>query len=96
MTQHDALSGRKCVKRGSPTCTSCKQHPAVRDIKTWSAGVNWWMTEYMRLMFQYSESDLSGYPTVVALSNPTLPPHQTNGFDGATMRGFGMRMQVDW
>ena len=32
-------------------------------MKTWVVGVNWWMTEYMRLMFQYSQSDLSGYPT---------------------------------
>jgi phosphate-selective porin OprO/OprP len=65
------------------------------DMKTWSVGVNWWMTEYMRIMAQYSESDLSGYP-ITTVADLTLPPHQNNGFDGATMRGFGMRMQVDW
>jgi phosphate-selective porin OprO and OprP len=81
---------------GAPPALAANSIPLCGDMKTWSAGVNWWMTEYMRLMFQYSESDLIGYPTVVALSNPTLPPHQTNGFDGATMKGFGMRMQVDW
>ena len=27
-------------------------------MKTWVVGVNWWMTNYMRLMFQYAESDL--------------------------------------
>jgi phosphate-selective porin OprO/OprP len=70
--------------------------PLCGDMKTWIVGVSWWMTEYMRLMAQYSESDLSGYPTVAALADPSLPPHQTNGFDGATMKGFGMRMQVDW
>ena len=30
------------------------------DMKTWVVGVNWWMTPYMRLMFNYAESDLSG------------------------------------
>jgi phosphate-selective porin OprO/OprP len=69
--------------------------PLCGDMKTWSVTVNWWMTEYMRLMAQYSESDLSGYPNF-AVADLTLPPHQNTGFDGATMRGFGMRMQVDW
>ena len=32
-------------------------------MKTWVVGVNWWMTDYMRLMFNYAQSDLSGYPT---------------------------------
>ena len=33
------------------------------EMKTWIVGVNWWMNDYMRLMFHYSQSDLSGYPT---------------------------------
>ena len=33
------------------------------EMKTWSVGVNWWMTEYMRLMFQYGELDLSDFVT---------------------------------
>ena len=70
--------------------------PLCGDMKTWIVGASWWMTEYMRLMAQYSESDLSGYPTVAVLADPELPPHQTNGFDGATVNSFGMRMQVDW
>ena len=32
-------------------------------MKTWVVAANWWMTDYMRLIFQYSESDLGGYPT---------------------------------
>ena len=65
-------------------------------METWIVGVNWWMTEYMRLMFQYSQSDLSDYPFFTPTGLPSLPPGSNNGFDGATIRGFGMRMQVDW
>ena len=65
------------------------------DMKTWVVGVNWWMTPYMRLMFNYAESDLSGYPTTPAGSGTNLIEAK-NGFDGATVRGFGMRAQVDW
>ena len=42
-------------------------------MKTWVVGVNWWMTDYMRLMFQYAQSDLSGYPIFVAQNLRTLP-----------------------
>ena len=70
-------------------------------MKTWVVGVNWWMTEYMRLMFQYSQSDLSGYPTTLVSSTSANTPVQgggttVKGFDDATIRGFGMRMHVDW
>ena len=41
-------------------------------MKTWVVGVNWWMTDYMRLMFQYSQSDLSGYPTTSISSTPQI------------------------
>jgi hypothetical protein len=53
------------------------------------------MTEYVRMMFQYSESDLSNYPFFVP-EFANLPPGKNNGFDGATIKGFGMRMHVDW
>src|SRR4029434_2027057 len=36
------------------------------EMKTWTVTVNWWMTEYMRLMFEYSQSDLSDYVTTPA------------------------------
>jgi hypothetical protein len=29
-------------------------------------------------------------------ANPDLPPGKNNGFDGATIKGFGMRVHVDW
>ena len=64
-------------------------------MKTWIVGVNWWMTPYMRLMFQYSQSDLSDFLTTPANSDNGLDAPK-NGFDDATIRGFGMRAQVDW
>jgi phosphate-selective porin OprO and OprP len=69
--------------------------PFCGEMQTWVVGVNWWMTEYMRLMFQYSESDLSDYP-FFPTPNPSLPPGNNNVFDGANIKGFGMRMHVDW
>ena len=48
-------------------------------------------------MFQYSKSDLGNYPTTNLVANlPTQPKSgQVAGFDGGTIRGFGMRAQVD-
>ena len=66
------------------------------DMKTWVVGANWWMTPYMRLMFNYAESDLSGYPTTIIPAGTSFPPGPKAGFDDATVRGFGMRAQVDW
>src|SRR5262245_22599045 len=70
------------------------------DMKTWVVGVNWWMTEYMRLMFQYSQSDLSDFVRTPANTENggtgTNLRNAQNGFDDGTFRGFGMRMQVDW
>ena len=74
---------------------AANQIPLCGEMQTWVVGVNWWMTEYMRLMFQYSESDLSDYPFFVP-QDPSLPPGKNTGFDGANIKGFGMRMHVDW
>jgi phosphate-selective porin OprO/OprP len=66
-------------------------------MKTWSIGVNWYLNDYTRLMFQYSESDLGGYPTTNLVATSTQPVSgPVAGFDGAKIRGFGMRAQVDW
>jgi hypothetical protein len=69
--------------------------PLCGAMQTWVVGVNWWMTEYVRLMFQYSESHLSDYPFFIP-ANLDLPPGKNNGFDGANIKGFEMRMHVDW
>jgi phosphate-selective porin OprO and OprP len=87
--------GLSASAAGAPPALAANSIPLCGEMNTWVAGVNWWMTEYVRLMFQYSESALSNYPIFVA-QNPALPPGTNNGFDGAHIRGFGMRMHVDW
>ena len=48
-------------------------------------------------MFDYAEAELSGYPlTTITATNTSLAPGTYAGFDGGTVRGFGMRAQVDW
>ena len=69
--------------------------PLCGEMQTWKIGMTWYPTEYVRLMFQYAESDLSNYPFFIP-QNPNLPPGKNNGFDGATIKGFGMRMQYDF
>ena len=66
------------------------------EMKTWVVAANWWMTDYMRLIFQYSESDLGGYPITPLSAVRNFDDGPKAGFDGATIRGFGMRAQVDW
>jgi len=83
------------VPNAANTQKNSNSIPLCGEMQTWIVGASWWMTEYMRLMFQYSESDLSDYPVFIPLT-PSLPPGKNNGFDDATIRGFGMRMQVDW
>ena len=48
------------------------------------------------LIFQYSESDLGGYPITPLSAVRNFDDGPKAGFDGATIRGFGMRAQVDW
>ena len=68
------------------------------DMATWIIVANWWLNDHVRLAFDYSQSDLSNFPiTTVTAKNTTVPPGtKIAGFDDATIRGFGMRAQVDW
>ena len=83
---------------GAPPAVIAPSVGLCGDMTTWVVGVNWWMTPYMRLMFNYAESELGGYPTTLITATNTTVPAGTSiaGFDGATIRGFGMRAQVDW
>ena len=78
-----------------PTGINAAKVAQCGDMKTWIIGVNWYLNDYTRLMFNYTQSDLSGYP-VTPISGTTSPDGLKAGFDGATIRGFGMRAQVDW
>lgn len=68
----------------SVNCTSCGEQ------KTWMIGVNWWLNDYSRIQFNYGESDIGGGALLLADGS------SANRNDGATIRGFGTRVQVDW
>ena len=46
-------------------------------------GVNWYLNDYVKLMFNYTESDLSQYPTTTVTANTSGVPTGTElkGFD---------------
>ncbi len=67
-----------------PTCTLCGEQ------KTWLIGVNWWLNDYTRFQFNYNESDIEGGALRLASGG------SANRNDGATIKGFGARAQVDW
>jgi phosphate-selective porin OprO and OprP len=64
-----------------PGTSGVAQAPMCGQQATWQVAVNWYLNDYTRLMFDYSESDISGRFDYNA---------------GATIKGFGMRAQVDW
>ncbi|MHA1544371.1 MAG: porin [Alphaproteobacteria bacterium] len=54
--------------------------------KTFVIGVNWWMGKNVKMVFNYSHSDISQAFLVAA-----------NGADGANkVNAFGLRTQIDW
>jgi phosphate-selective porin OprO/OprP len=63
---------------------------------TWIVGVNWYLNDYVRLMFDYAEAELSGYPLTTVKAGTSLAPATIAGFDGGTIRGFTARAQIDW
>jgi phosphate-selective porin OprO/OprP len=81
------LQGNTAGTSPQPTsvnCTNCGEQ------NTWIVGVNWWLNDYSRIQFQYGESDVEG--GALLLANGT----SANRNDGATIKGFGTRFQVDW
>lgn len=61
---------------------------------TWLIGINWWLNDYTRFQFNYNESDIKGGPQF--LTGGAAIGASANRNDGANIKGFGMRAQVDW
>ena len=72
----------------SQSAQSCR---ICGEQKTWGIGINWWLNDYTRFQFNYNESDIDG-GTLLLADGVT----SANANDGATIRGFGARAQVDW
>jgi phosphate-selective porin OprO/OprP len=66
-------------------CTLCGEQT------TWIVGVNWWLNDYSRIQFQYGESEIEGGNFALAGNAAGF-----NRNDGANIKGFGTRFQVDW
>ncbi len=72
------------LSASSLNCATCGEQ------KTWLIGINWYINDYTRFQFNYNESDIDG--GALLLANGT----SANRNDGANIKGFGMRAQVDW
>jgi phosphate-selective porin OprO/OprP len=55
------------------------------EQNTWLIGVNWWLNDHTRFIVNYNQSSIEG---------GFLDGANVN--DGATIKGFGTRAQVDW
>ena len=60
-------------------CSTCGEQ------KTWQLGVNWWLNDHTRIMFNYGQSEIAG---------GFLDGNNAN--DGANIKGAGTRLQIDW
>jgi phosphate-selective porin OprO/OprP len=81
-------TGSNYLQSLSTSCTQCGEQ------KTWGIGINWWLNDYTRFQFNYNESDISGGPLLFTNANGAVVSANQN--DGANIKGFGMRAQVDW
>lgn len=61
-----------------PGCSECGEQ------QTWLIGLNWLLTDYTAIKFNFTQSHITGGKTAF------------NKNDGAEITGFGMRAQVDW
>jgi phosphate-selective porin OprO and OprP len=74
----------------NPPSSSAQNCTLCGEQSTWQIGVNWYLNDYTRLMFNYAESDIVGGALLLADGS------SANRNDGANIKGFGMRAQVDW
>ena len=89
--------GIGAITGGTPAGTNVNPARVAQcgEMKTWIIGANWYLNDYVRLMFNYAESDLGDFPLTPGQAG-TNRIEDFFGFDGAKIRGFGMRAQVDW
>ena len=78
----------------NPPSSSAQNCTMCGEQKTWGIGINWWLNDYTRFQFNYNESDIDGGPLL--FTNAAGQVVSANVNDGAKIRGFGMRAQVDW
>jgi phosphate-selective porin OprO/OprP len=69
-------------------CNGCGEQ------NTWLIAVNWWLNNHARIQFQYGESDIEGGSLVH--TSGEADGRLANRDDGANIKGFGTRVQVDW
>jgi phosphate-selective porin OprO and OprP len=101
-TNYGATVGACQTTKLFPTTADQQNLALCGDMKTWLIGVNWYPNDHIRFMFNYAESTLGDFPFTPTFSNSTTGNAvgknviAQQGFDGATVRGFGMRAQIDW
>jgi phosphate-selective porin OprO and OprP len=81
-------NGTVTFSQGGQSCQFCGEQT------TWGIGVNWWLNDYTRFQFNYNESDIDGGPQLFTNASGVVTSANRN--DGANIKGFGMRAQVDW
>lgn len=79
------LAGKYDVINLSDNATTIATCTKCGDQKTWLVGVNWWLNDYARVILEYNESKIEGGSLNGANVN-----------NGAKIKGFGTRAQVDW
>ena len=73
---------------GASTPPANAQIAQCGEQKTWLVGVNWYLNDYVKLMFNYTQSELSGYPVT------TIGAAGTAQFPAGT-QGLGLRRRHD-
>jgi phosphate-selective porin OprO/OprP len=79
------IAGRYDVLDLTDRATAIESCTMCGEQNTWLIGVNWWLNDRTRLQFNYNESAIAGGFLNGANVN-----------DGAKIKGFGARAQVDW
>lgn len=79
------LAAKYDVINLSDKATTIEDCTMCGDQSTWLLGLNWWLNNHTRVTFNYNESKITGGYL-----------NGMNENDGAKIKGFGARAQVDW